>query len=428
MDNFQAKTGEASGLSLLSTGPRTMGRKGMPLGIREDGSPMVIDPWLDVEEERIPAPIYMTTGKIRCGKTALQKITMNRFGLFSAGDRAIRVVTDGFKRNDGVPEYGPIAERFGAESIDLAEARLNVLDPAMGMTIPDQLAMLRDIVVYLRGDAKMQTVLSDNENTALRCAVHEVDRLAKSKGETPSLELLLTVLNQYRDLHPLLPNGEEMDIPREEFEAACRNLMHVFVRLTGGDFGNMFGGTASLADKLSRRMVSLDYSQIDQKSMILVQSLLWGWRRTFLQRGMDRFIADAMFGDENYEQWRYEVYARQMNAFVRQVRMTGGLVSLCTHQLGDYIELSKYAEEMLEHISAFFFGRTTKNEVERLRAMFGADEITDRFARELVELEQGTFIYYVPGRCPEKFRVVPTPHELVLIDSDVANRRMLGRT
>lgn len=425
-DNFQAKTGEVDGLALLSTGGRAMGNTGIPLGIREDGQPMVFDPWQMVSDGLIPAPIFLTTGEIKFGKTGLQKIILMRSTLLSAGNRPLRVVVDGFKRNDGVPEYGPVAEALGAESINLATARLNMYDPAMGMPLSTQLAMSRDTVAHLRGLANAEAIVTDTESTALRIALDEQHRRYEQRGYMPSVEGLLRILNDHESLTPTLPDGSVMHIPRDDFDAACVSLMHAFMRLDGGDYGNMIGGTNSLADQFRKRIVSLDFSQINERERILVQSLLWGWRHTFIQQRMEEFITDGMFGDENYEQWQYEVYARQMYAYVKQVRMTGGFIMLSTHWLGDFTSLNEYANGMLKHVAGFFFGRTPKEETDKLRERFGEDEMTDRFVEELNTLPKYHFIFYVPGLPPEKFKVVPTPWELTLLDSDVANRRMLG--
>ena len=425
-DNFQCKTGEADALSILSTGGNAMGRRGIPLGIRDDGQPMTIDPWNDVATGRIPAPIYLTTGEIKFGKTGLQKLLMYRSTLFAAGERPIRIVVDGFKRNDGVPEYGPIAEAMGAESINLATARLNMFDPAMGVTQSSELAMSRDTVSHLRAMANAPAIVTDSESTALRVSIEEMHRRYDNGGDIPSVLSLLQILNNHAELRPVLPDGTAMNIPRPEFDSACIALMHAFMRLDGGDYGNMIGGTNSLADPFRKRIVSLDFSQINDRERILVQSLLWGWRRAFIQQGMDEFVTDGMFGDENYEMWQYEVYARQMYSYVKQVRMTGGFICLSTHQLGDFESLNEYATGMREHVAGFFMGRTTKIETDRLRARFGEEAMTDPFVEELQNLPKYHFIYYVPGYPPEKFKVVPTPWEMTLIDSDVANRRMLG--
>ena len=426
-DNFQSKTGEADGLALLSTGGQAMGRRGIPVGIREDGQPMTFDPWQDVEDGKIPAPIFMTTGEIKFGKTGLQKIVQIRGTLLSAGDRPIRVAVDGFKRNEGIPEYAPVAEALGAETIDLSTARLNMFDPLMGMTQPSELAISRDTVSYLRAQANTPAIVTDSESTALRVAIEEMHRRFDNGGDLPSVLHLLQVLNNHQDLTPILPDGNVMNMPRLEFSSACIALMHAFMRLDGGDYGNMIGGTNSLADPFRKRIVSLDFSRINDRERILVQSLLWGWRHAFIQQNMDEFIIDGMFGDENHEQWKYAVYTRQMYAYVKQVRMSGGFIMLSSHWLGDFTSLNEWASGMLKHVSGFFFGRTPKEETDKLRERFGDEEMTDRFVEELHTLPKYHFVYYVPGYPPEKFKVVPTPWELALIDSDAANRRMLGQ-
>lgn len=329
--------------------------RGLPVFINDDtGEPELFDPFLLKKEGRIRAPAMCILANRGHGKTTTNMHLAKTFSARKGRDGAVfRVSGDDHRRDDGRPEYQMLALDLGVEEVSLATYQLNCLDMAMGMTHAQQLGMVRVLLKHVFGNQ-----LKPLHGEALRYALTIVRR---DYPETAELELVPEILRTIEedDIRELLrearrslrsrhaDNPKFQELQRRNVRLS-KGILEASVELAGmleelldGEYAGIFGGQQSLAEILQRRFVIFDYSGLSEEAVMLVQSMMWFWRAAAIANQDFRFRFDMEFHDENYKLWQYEVYAKAMHQYLKQLRSHSTFVILDTHRLGDYETVGK---------------------------------------------------------------------------------------
>lgn len=402
-----------------------LGVPGIPFGHRiEDDQPWEFDPFLLKRSGRVKALVGMTLGEIGVGKTTLAKVMAARFAGFSAGrGRRFRISLDDTKGNDGVPEYQLLTEFLGEEEAELARYKINPLDQAMGMHRSEQLSMLREMCEH--NNTSLSTIDVHILKTAL---FHMLDR----SPEHASLELLQEVL--LNETFDQISPAELQAFGGQQAQLRLRDaIMEVYLRIDNilnGELGDVFGGTHSIADILSRRIVALDYTGLEEDALALIQSLIWRWKTSALRRNDARFMVDMEIHDENYAMWSHLVYARSMYNHIKRIRQQGGFLLMNSHRLNDYYTVGDagskergYATNMVKDVSIWFLGRQSEDSIPEIRDRLG---ISRALGQTLMTLREGQFCCIIGKEEPVLFRLNLTETERLICESDDANRTQLS--
>jgi hypothetical protein len=167
-------------------------------------------------------------------------------------------------------------------------------------------------------------------------------------------------------------------------------------------------------------MVAFNYTRLTERSMALVQSLLWFWKSTL----DPRYLIDLLIGDENHEMWKYDVYASAMASYVKKIRMIGAAIVLNSHGTRDYLASgSSYAANMLNDVSCWFIGRVVREEALSLQVRLN---LSDPITEYIQHMRVGQFLVVIPNKSMAMFQLHLTANDLVNTDSDHAVRSMLG--
>ena len=405
-------------LPLLSAPGRPTGDLGPVLGIDIFHQTVPLDPWRLKEQRGIKAPSFVILGELDHGKTTFNLTWMQRLMLLSGRDnRPLRIVVEDSKLNDGQAEYGPVVqEKFGAQQLEMINARLNIFDPEMRMTTTQKLRVVESILEHLR-----ERPIEDRERAVLTAGLRRLEQLPP-KHQTP--QGLMRLINDPTQIVPTMPDGTPIRVSRRDYEEAAELMVHGLGQLYGGRFGYMFGGEQSLADYLQQPVVSLDYSNIDERQLSLLLALIFMWRAFASENKDERFRTDVLFADENHEMWKYPAYARAMHHMLKILRASGVAVVLNSHRINDYRTTeSPLAMNALSDIGGWFIGRQEHRDaidtVEFLRLPKGMVET-------ITSLKVGNFVFAVPGRSHTVFKLLVSEEDLALSNTNAATERMLG--
>lgn len=437
----------------------SMGYPGIPFGWNlEANEPFNLDLFLMQRRKRLNAIVIMILGQIRMGKTTLAKVLAKRHAALDFGASRCRISLADTRINANVQEYKLFTEFFGEKMVELNNHQLNPLDQAMGLAVYEQRIVIRKLLEY------RNTELNARQLFILRLAL---DALLVS-SEAPSLPSFARTLASLRledaalripylrddvnslraqveEAHPEFadPKSEGYDeskitdtIRRQQQELRPglteedlhRDAMELFYRVDNiidGELGEILGGNKSIADVLSRRVVGLDYSRLDEDSIPLVESMFWDWRGSARKRRDSRFAVDIEIHDENYGSWEHLVYARSMYNHIKKIRQHGGAIIMNSHRLNDYYSVGAagspqraLATNMVKDVQGVFLARQDPEAIAEIRSRW--PQVTATLGLTLTQLGRGCFCAIIGDEPPVLFRLQLTPRERLICESDQA--------
>jgi hypothetical protein len=292
----------------------------------------------------------------------------------------------------------------------------------MHLGIDEDMQILRQVFMQIRSSSSSGGGWFNSTESAVLSRAVEV--LRDSTGEQ-SLVGLMQVLNEPGNVHPRLPTGEPMDITAEELRQIASELNMVLLRMHGSDFGNTFGGDASLVSYLEDPMVVFDYTGLSKQSVSLFQTVIWSQRAAASRHADTRYRTDVSIDDENHELAKDPVYVEFMSAHVKKVRMDGGILFFITHRLEDY-EATRNDEviNMIGDMDGYFIGRMGPIEAASLQERL---QLSDKTTERLTHLPPHHFCFIVRGY-PEVFFIQSpgTPLERTVCETDYAHAGITG--
>lgn len=450
--------GTVRDLALLHPMQHSSGIKccgGQPLGRNIDtGEVERIDPYRWKQHGHINAPIAFALARINGGKTSLAKAMGLRLGQLKNGRQRIRMALDDHRRNSGELEYAKFVKYMGSRELSLARRPINILDHKMKMTRAANLRMLIDVAEYV-GNFK----LTPYHTISLQVALNMMCDLYPT---ATTLELLLMFLRaqQVEDVEFYIGRHDrrifeqlkitriEQEIyPREDsfwkvdLESRLREksgidaqrlrqanleLVFVYERLLGGDFGGTFGGNESLYDHMTQRVVASDYTGLNPQSLGLVQALIWRWKGAAHERADAELAFQLEIHDENHKLWKNIEYARAMSAYMKLIRSTSAFLILNSHRSGDYEAIAGeeglLAQNALDEAEVLFLGGQPPSVARKIAQRF---DLSTKVGERLTTLRTGEFCLVVGSRAPVFIGLELTKKDLVICESNQANIRQL---
>lgn len=399
------------------------GSNAFMLGVDMDsGKAFGYDPIGWMHEGRIDSKVQCNIGKKNHGKTSLMIAIMLLYSLYDLGGKDARITVDDIRRNFSTGEYVKIAEKiFGSIPIKFNDP-INNFDPSFGFSMSENLETAIEMFMH----ANNHRMPSVEEIFALQIAV---DMMFTEYAFNASPETLARILFSFEkadldkymhtnldqaildrikirtlETAPLSLNEPEGSYPTRELnteekaklQALLEKPMHVlpeeiistgarlgmsFMRLLKGDFGNRFGGTISLAERMQQDFVLMDYSGMNNQTVALMQSLFWRIKMSAMKRMDRRYMFHLEGHDENYKFWNYLPYAEAMSEYLKQIRAYETLVIMNTHRLRDYYSVGteksrerQLATNMFGDVGFWFIGKLNTRDAQDIQALLNLEQ------------------------------------------------------
>ena len=441
-------TGTIDSTSLFSPFgvPSLLPGASVPLGLTWDRKPFGIEPWRWMDQGYTDGNVCRIMGNRNCGKTTLAKTIGLRLAGYSTESGApIRLSADDTRLNKGIPEYQSWTHFLGCEQANLATAQINFLDQEMGMGFSEQYTAVLAICEHVQGSP-----LTGLQPLTVQIALKKlIDRWPNQA--TPELFALVLRTLRLADVDAFYAQSDANSvatgipasafaellgepgssrhhaITEAEFLAAVAQTSAVLTRLLSGDFGQTFGGGKSLSGFLSQRAVSPNYTGIDDKSLALVQTLMWMWRTSAITRGDSRFLTNLAIHDENYGMWQHLPYARAMYNNLKKSRATGELIVMVSHRMADShavgsegSEQRQLAVNALNETDIWFLGRMPPSAAADLRSQLKFSKVVEQ---DLHRMPRGSFYCVVGDQEPVPFHLMLNNLEIPIISSNMAAPR-----
>lgn len=413
----------------VRVGGRYRGEAGYPIGNDANGTPRFFDHVQMRDKKILTTPLVMILGDIGSGKTTLGMRMLTQVMMTSVrmGSRA-RVAADTTKRSGGVAEWTQFVEEFDEKTIDLsADFRdgINILDPELPLKPQDH---LRNLIELMQDDGDELHV---EEEHVLRVGLQEVlSRQDRHIIQLNDLFATLTVDDYTELVHKLnaLSGGVMPRISQEDLNAICRTLYFRMSNLINGKTGEVLGGRGSLAEAMSRKIVSFDYTMLDHDAIAPVQSFIWRVKTAAIRYGDSNFFCDAELHDENYESWDSMSYALSMRSRTKKLRGTGALLVMVSQHVSDYLAISgpqgKLAQNMLRDVGAWFISQHDVEDLPHIQEYCG---VSKEVAKSIPYLRPGQFLAKIGALQPYIFDYQLTDLYNRVSDTDIATKQNLMR-
>ncbi len=420
------------------------------------GARVGLDPWqLRLQENGLDATALFVYSRRGFGKSTLIKTLIVRFMLLQAGSiggvpQRMTACIHTRKSEDGETEYGPVARALGCVPVPLSAMKINMFDPAMRMNMWHMLETAIHISEMMLGRP-----LRELEPLALQIAMFSMQQnhtsvlpellevtlrnLSSSDIDTyfnSSNQLLLSLGDErenaelHRHIRQVVGRGHNVD--EAKLKADAVQLSSAWGQLLRGEYGQIFGGTASLRSKLEEPFLLMDWTGVNDKAVSLMQGILWKWRRVAQENNDIRIIPYLDAGDEEHEALKNLVYLRAMNSYLKMLRAFHTFILRATQFPTDFEAIGDQGTEMRNlalsiraGAGAEIIGR--QPDVPEIKDYWRSRGIQSPNLQLLLELPVGCFAFKLPGRAEIYYRLVLTPIERRLVQSDAAAKRLLDR-
>jgi hypothetical protein len=440
---------------------------GVPLGVDLRTRRLVMmDPWLLKQQRIIHSMVFWVLGQKDYGKSTLLKSLAARLLTLQVGHEngvpiEPRARIHSRKPEDGEDEFQPLANFLGSQSLHLMQGTsVNILDPAMNMTELDIIETVAKICEQISGTERFRSGL---RRLALQVAVTRMTKAPHMASlnilASCSRSLTLDDVNEFynrgnaRDRETWAPElaerpeliaelGLDYVRPREDAESQRRffeEFQQAAVQnagdlgwITAGGFGEIFGGKGSLRDALSQPMVNVDWTGVNDEARALLESMLWKWQTTALNRNDLSLIPHLVLGDEEAEALASEMHAAFQAAYTAKARAYHTVDIRATQYLSQILEagaegsvIRGYARAIVQGVGCWFIGRQVpRDEILHDLTQLG---LSDFDAYQTTQLGIGQFAILVPGKRVIFLQYILTPTELELVRTDAATRRATDR-
>lgn len=412
---------------------RTAGRypkeAGWSLGKDQHGIPRLFDHVMMRDRKLLTAPLLMFLGDFGSGKTTLgMRMLTHAFMMNVRGGLRARIAADSTKRSGNVPEWKPFVEEFGEKIVDLAadfKDGINILDKNLPLRPQDH---LRNLSELMQDDG---TILTPAEEHLLRIGLHN-----EFKKETPHVRSLNSFFSTVdhdlitsiaRELE-LVESGVTLRLSEPDIINISNGLYFRLSNLMNGKTGEVLGGHGSLAEVMTQKIVSFDYTQLDPDAIPPVQSFVWRVKTAGIRYGDNSFFCDAELYDESYESWDSMSFALGMRSRTKKLRGTGSLLIFISQHISDYLAISGpqglIAQNMLRDVGAWMIAQ---HDVEDLPQIIEYCGISPQVARVIPQLQPGQFLAKIGSQPPFIFDYELTDMYRTMSDTDAATRKNLER-
>jgi len=426
------------------------------------GGPARFDPVLLKALKTVRAGIVEYVCDIGYGKSWNIKYTLLLWMALARGDGApFRIGADDLKHYDdgGVVsdvagihedveevmaggEYGPLAKLAGNIVIDLPNAGMNILDPNLGMTIPQDKGMLL-VVLQLMVESLSLPHFWDTaieaSLVALRSLPEELqtfDMLLQLVNHDPRKRLteasdeLSTLLRSVPretltriSLWPTIDGVHQRIDPVEDYITATSALVDTLKRLKGGIYGNMFNGKKSMAKLMMQRVVVSDYSKLTDPAIAMAQTVFQQIRAAAMARHDKRFEVNVIVLDEAHRFWGIPAFAKSTAHMMKIIRSFGNFMLLATQRESDlHATGSALAINSLDDVAMVVVGHLKNAEARRLAERYS---FSDEIVKWIQELQEGQFLIFIHGQPPMFVHIPPTDLTRQIAETDQASDRNL---
>lgn len=406
--------------------------QGCIFGTMDNGRPFYFDPYGWMKEGLTGGTSIQFIGFRNSGKTTAAQVAAARSSIFKAAPGIPRrVAVDDTRNNAGVPEYYAFANALGGQHTNLAEFRINILDPKMRMqaheqrlvvsntlasvgrndlTVPERAALLTGIHVLNMeaGDEASTEVLEIIQATL---DLSDYDRFLKTKAEKTLDDLENPVLESR--LRQRLDRG--LNITAEEFRQGARSVAES-LNLLHDEYGDVFGGTHSMYDILNDPVVALNMTTMDEDVIPIVEMLLWMWRNAAARRNDHNLMAHIEIHDENWQRWESELYGRNMINHLKKIRANGTVIIKIMHRPSDVLQVGHAGQRQqslaisgIRETDVWFIGQTQSSDFDDLQKYV---RLPKKYLSMLPTFGQGDFIVVIGEKIP------PFPIHLDITDAE----------
>ncbi len=427
----QVGTHEAlSALNLLARVKPPPVSGGLPLGFTFDGEPFFFNPLQYHRDEITGGTSMLVLGSRGSGKTTLLKTAAAYESLLdnrATGQRQ-RISVDDTRSNLGSEDRREaewrsfIEDYLGSSHTSLSGYKLNILDPKMKLNVEQQLAILQTLCQIVE-DRK----LTSSERVALIVGLGVLDATAPEAASPVLLQQVIdtldyqkyqqfqdrirdqlldkfTSLSQRQAANRLLEGRRNMS--SEKFSEACSTISEILLLLIE-EYDGIFGAEHSLHEKLSAPVVGLDFTQLSESTIPLVEVVVNAWRDSALSRDDFSLTTNCELHDENWSRWESLPYARAMITRLKHIRGTGTRIWRAMHRPGDVEQVGsegskvrELARNSLRETDVVFVGRMPKAQHESLRVF---RDIPDNILGRLPGLGKGQFLVLIGDNWPPFF-------------------------
>ena len=402
---------------------------GWSLGKDQHGIPRLFDHVMMRDRRLLTAPLLMFLGDFGSGKTTLgMRMLTHAFMMNVRGGLRARIAADSTKRSGNVPEWMPFVEEFGERTVDLAadfKEGINILDKKLPLRPQDH---MRNLSELMQDDG---TALSPAAEHILRVGLHhefkKEDPHVKSLNSffsTVDLNLISSIVQELA----LLNEGVIPRLSQEDINNISRELYFRLANLMNGKTGEVLGGYGSLAEAMTQRVVSFDYTQLDPDAVAPVQSFIWRVKTAGIRYGDNDYFCDAELYDESYESWDSMAFALGMRGRTKKLRGTGSLLIFISQHISDYLAISGpqglIAQNMLRDVGAWAIAQ---HEPVHLPYIIEYCGVSPHIAQVIPRLKPGEFLMKIGSQQPFVFNYELTEMYRRMSDTDAATRRNLER-
>lgn len=331
-------------------GPGPLCPQGIYLGRNlRSGNREYFDPWWLKQNGIIDATNCAVLGKRGFGKSAWGKTVTPRLSMLQAGQRPdglgpedMRIWLSNRKPEGGAAEVKEVADFLGSpvwelrhrssfntyatdmglSPWDFMEVGINQAEFSAGMKLtnfqPLALQVGMSKMLRLHRDVSSDEVVAA---TLRGLTLADVNAYFKSADEA--------ILNTYQSAFTERPELENQlnlvlnlphHVPEQEFLRDAALVAAYIQRVTGGDFGGIFGGAGSPRKMLTQRLLAIDWSGTTEKGRSWADAMLWKWLSVALDNNDLALIPHINLGDEEHEVMSSLPHARFMTGFLKKLR------------------------------------------------------------------------------------------------------------
>ncbi len=410
------------------------------------------------------APIILVNGDIGGGKTTLvTKAALNEREIRQRNGEPFRLFVQIVRSNDGVLELSELCKTFGVTPEDMSQQTINLYDQSMGLSAPEQLALLVDAMEFVTNErvdsehvivmmaalrsfiAKCQRDKNYRKHASdklffqelVNLRAHDVERsIAMGKlWEPEEVPSSITPLDQEVGETELLGgspsvgqfSGYEFDpstigLRDDRVKEVANNCLMILSRLSDADFGEIFSGEGSMSQLLSREVVALNLTGLNERTMGFLQQVIWRYKMSAVARNDRRFIFSMEIHDEIHKLWRILPYATNMANYLKVIRSTGTYMWIVSHRFpGDYEALPPETRDLalnsLLEADIVFHGKQSEESAENGRKFFHYSRVVKNW---IAAQEQGEFVFVMGRQEPTRVLIHLTQDERQITESEFA--------
>lgn len=433
---------------------------GVPFGPdMRTGKLVTLDPVIWKRNQLVHSMTIGVYGEMNSGKSTLMKALALRLmilqgGLDNSGQPVdVKVRINDRKRVGGHPEYEELTKFLNHDTVDLARLQVNIFDPAMNMHRWDILDTAINCYEFVSGQQASGYI-----PLAIQIAVH---KMLRHYGDLVCLEVLenLLITLDLADVNEYFEDGQDVFLyqfddvlkTRNDLQQRLRNDLRrghnapiadiqrdalyaaqQYGRILRGDYDNIFGGNGSIRELLSREALTLDWSNLNERTRILLESIINKWETAAANDYDTSIIPYLRISDEEHQGMKNLMYVRYMSEQIKVSRSVPTIRLSATQYVTDVTrvgepdsEIRSKAKGIMNHTACHMIGR--QPETKEIREDLETLGISSLDLNKIWQLEQGCVAIKLADRAPVFGQCILTPTEHKLVQTNVADEYRSAR-